>query len=105
CPMTPYYVPYPVYPVYYPPPVAYYPMPMRYLPPPKPRYAPDPQRSTALVLSAIAFGVGTVGAGTMYLEQKAHNDSCFGWNGCGSHHDRVGEKTALWTMGAFASIP
>jgi hypothetical protein len=100
CP--PYYVPYPVYPYPYPvyagPYVPYY----RYMPPPKPRYAPDPQRSSAIALGAVAFGVGTLGAGTWYLEQKIEDTSGFG-----PHHaaNLTSERAALVTLGAAEIIP
>jgi hypothetical protein len=106
CP--PYYVPYPVYPypVYAGPYVPYY----RYMPPPKPRYAPDPQRSTAIALGAVAFGVGTLGAGTWYLEQKIEDDSRASWNGryhnISAHQvNMTSERAALVTLGAAEIIP
>jgi hypothetical protein len=94
-----------MYPAYAGPYVPYY----RYLPPPKPRYAPDPTRTSAIALGAVAFGVGTLGAGTWYLEQKISNEQLTSWNGYRNveHHgvNMTSERAALVTLGAAEIIP
>src|SRR5438034_890649 len=79
------------------PPVAYY--PLRYMPVrPKPKYAPDPQRTGALIGSSLLLGLGTLASGAIYAEQKTHNDLCAQYGHCPGR-DRAGEKAALYTMG------
>jgi hypothetical protein len=93
-----------MYPYYAPPMVPYY----RYVRP-KPKYAPDPARTSAIALSAVAFGVGTLGAGTWYLEQKIANDRLTYWNGYRNvslHQTNLtSERAALVTLGAAEIIP
>jgi hypothetical protein len=86
-----------------------------YGPPPvyeaRPRYARDPERSGALIASAVGFGVGTAVAGIAYLVAYAEqNDHCgeTRWGtGDSTYVDNSGcgkARTSLITYGAIVTF-
>ncbi|HVY48483.1 MAG TPA: hypothetical protein VHB21_21490, partial [Minicystis sp.] len=90
----PYYMPYPVY-VMPTAPAYYYPVRQ------KPRYAPDPARTGAIVASSLLFGIGTAAAGLAYVAEKSHEDGAY-WD---HHGDKMGERAAVVALGAAVTIP
>jgi hypothetical protein len=102
CPAA-YGYPYPAYPYPYYAPPAYQPYPMaRPLPARrlKPRYAPDPARTGALIASSLVFGLGTVASGTAYMASLGDQDC--DWNG--SCRSQEPSKAALYTMGGVLTF-
>jgi len=95
---------------------SYAPYQPYYGPPPqpvyaeRPRYARDPDRSGALIASAIVFGVGGGVAGIVYLEQYynkkctyAYDSTSYRYNeSCTSDHSNA--RTALLTYGALVTL-
>ena len=107
-PPCPYAAPYPYpYLVHAPPPYAYYgPRPRLFYPPQRPKYEPDPARTTSIVLSTVLFGLGTMVGGTATLVDAIGSDSCgeLGRGACGGGH-RVTDRAGYWVMGASVVIP
>jgi hypothetical protein len=94
-PCPAYYVPYPVY--------SPYAAPLYYLPPrPKPKYAPDPARRSAILVSSLLFGIGTVAAGGAYV--TANRDARGHCALAGSCRP-FGAKAAMFALGAFETFP
>lgn len=100
-PAAPYPYAYPYaypYPHPYPYPYAY--APPQPAPPAKPKYAPDPARSGALIASSLVFGLGTAAAGAAFVASAAE-DRC-DLDGC---HGRDPSRSALVVLGAAITVP
>jgi hypothetical protein len=106
CPVTAY--PYP-FPYVYPYPVMPYPayLPPPRLPPPRPKYAPDPGRTGALIGASLVFGIGTAATGTAYAFSvaKSGETACDTWGagGCSTRRSEP-SKAALYAMGGIMTV-
>lgn len=106
CSVMPYAYPY--LPHDYPYPVlAPYAYPLPTLPRPKPKYAPDPARTGALVASSVVFGLGTAITGGAFFVSvlKRSETTCDTWGtGACTTSRPEPNTTALYAMGGIMTV-